>query len=129
MQIAIKPALHDALKTCSDIEREIIALGRNPDPARKLQLVQCRRRFAENIGELAPLIDSDEALLDRPEQHREMSRLFSTFRYAIGQHQATWPAVRIDEDVRAYTQSARETYAKSDMFWNWCTRNLTFTRV
>ncbi|MBO9574408.1 MAG: hypothetical protein J7494_01595 [Sphingobium sp.] len=129
MTITITPALHDALKTCSDIEREIIALGRRADPARKLDLVQCRRRFAENIGTLAQLIDAEHELKKSPDKLQEMGRLFSSFRYAIGQHQASWPAVRIDEDLIAYSASAHATYAKSGLFWHWCTQNLGFNRT
>ena len=57
-----------------------------------------------------------------------MGRLFSSFRYAIGQHQASWPAVIIDDNMRDYKASAQATYAKSDQFWFWCRQNLGFTR-
>ncbi len=129
MQIAIHPTLHSALRACSDIERQIVAISRRSDAQRKFDLVQWRRKFAEKLGELGLLIDHDDALSRQPEKLREMSRLFSTFRYAIGLHQASWPAVRIDEDERAYAESARNTHVKSDQFWNWCTQNLTFSRV
>ncbi|HZV58255.1 MAG TPA: hypothetical protein VFF89_11335 [Sphingobium sp.] len=129
MQIAIHPALHSALRACSDIERQIVAISRRRDAQRKFDLVHWRRKFAEQLGEIGPLIDHDDALLRQPEKMQEMNRLFSTFRYAIGQHQASWPAVRIDEDEHAYAESARETHIKSDRFWNWCTQNLAFSRL
>lgn len=128
MTVAITSALHASLRVCSDIEREIVALGKRADPARKLDLVQCRRRFAQSIGELSLLIDADDELQKDPEKHREMSRVFSAFRYAIGQHQARWPAVLIDENMRDYAASAQATYAKSDSFWAWCLQNLDFRR-
>jgi hypothetical protein len=128
MTITITSALHDALKTCSGIEREIVALGKRTDPARKLDLVKCRRRFAETIGELALLLDADVELQKNPDKRQEMGRFFSSFRYAIGQHQASWPAVIIDDNMRDYRASAQTTYAKSDQFWLWCRQNLGFTR-
>ena len=128
MQIAIAEALRDALKACSDIERSLIAIGNRVDPERKLELVQCRRRFAEQMGHIGQLIDADPELQRHPELALEMSRLLSGFRFAIGQHQASWPAVRIDEDVIAYAASARGTYVKSDLFWHWCNANLNFAR-
>lgn len=128
MQIVITPALRDALKACSDIERDLIAIGKRVDPERKFDLVQCRRRFAEQMGQVSQLMDQDAELRSRPEMAQQMLGLFSAFRFAIGQHQASWPAVRIDEDAHAYAESARGTYAKSDMFWNWCNQHLSFTR-
>jgi hypothetical protein len=128
MQIAIASALQDALKACSAIERSLIAIGNRVDPERKLELVQCRRRFAEQMGEVGKLLDADPELQRNPEMAMEMSRLLSAFRFAIGQHQASWPAVRIDEDAQAYAASARGTYVKSDQFWNWCNANLKIAR-
>lgn len=128
MQIEITPALRDALNACSEIERHLIAIGKRVDPARKVDLVQWRRKFAEQMGEIGQLIEQEAALRHRPELAQEMHSLLSSFRFAIGQHQASWPAVRIDEDAEAYAESARGTYAKSDLFWAWCSRHLTFTR-
>ncbi len=128
MLIEITPALNDALKTCSEIERNLIAIGQRSDPQRKADLVQWRRKFAEQMGQVGQLIEQDAALRQRPEMAREMHSLLSSFRFAIGQHQASWPAVRIDEDAEAYAASARGTYARSDLFWSWCSRHLAFTR-
>ncbi len=128
MPINITPDLRDALRVCLDIERNLILIGKRTDPQRKADLVQWRRKFAEQMGQVSQLIDREIELQKRPEAAMEMHSRLSSFRFAIGQHQASWPAVRIDEDVVAYAESARGTYARSDQFWNWCTENLTFTR-
>ena len=128
MQIEITPALQDALKACLDIERNLIAIGKRTDPERKWDLVQQRRRFAEQMGQVSQLIAADAALQRQPEMVMQMNSRLSDFRFAIGQHQASWPAVRIDEDARAYAESARGTYAKSDQFWEWCSVHLGFVR-
>lgn len=128
MHIEITSALHDALQDCSDTERNLIAIGKRTDPERKFDLVQHRRKFAEQMGKVSQFIDQDAALQRRPEMVMEMNSRLSAFRFAISQHQASWPAVRIDEDVHAYAESARGTYAKSDQFWIWCSEHLNFER-
>lgn len=128
MQIAITSALKDALQACSDTERNLIAIGKRTDPQRKFDLVQHRVKFAEQMGQVSQLIDRETALQHRPEMVMEMNGRLSAFRFAISQHQASWPAVRIDEDAAAYAESARGTYAKADQFWNWCSEHLTFAR-
>lgn len=128
MHIDITSALHDALQACSDTERSLIAIGKRTDPERKLDLVQHRVKFARQMGQISQAIDGDFALQRRPEMAMEMTSRLSAFRFAIGQHQASWPAVRIDEDKIAYAESARGTYAKSDRFWDWCSEHLNFER-
>lgn len=128
MHIDITSALQAALQACSDTERDLIAIGRRTDPQRKFDLVQHRLRFARQMGQVSQAIDGDFALQRRPEMAMEMTSRLSAFRFAIGQHQASWPAVRIDEDAVAYAESARGTYAKSDQFWHWCSEHLNFER-
>ncbi len=85
MLIEITPALNDALKACSEIERNLIAIGQRADPQRKVDLVQWRRKFAEQMGHVGQLIEQDAALRQRPEMAQEMHSLLSSFRFAIGQ--------------------------------------------
>ncbi|MBO9574235.1 MAG: hypothetical protein J7494_00720 [Sphingobium sp.] len=125
MAIQLSPQLHDALAHYAELETAVVTAGRQ---SRKLELVQSRRKFAEQIGLLGLLIAQDRALAGTPDKQQEMGRLFTAFRYALGQHQANWPAVRIDEDPRGYAQSAWEAYSKSDLFWEWCLANLEFHR-
>lgn len=128
MHIEITSALHDALHACSDTERSLIAIGKRTDPQRKFDLVQHRLKFAKQMGQISQAIEGDFALQRRPDMAMEMTSRLSAFRFAISQHQASWPAVRIDEDPAAYAESARGTYAKSDRFWDWCSEHLHFAR-
>jgi hypothetical protein len=128
MAVELSPQLHDALARYAELEQAVVSAGRRSDPARKLDLVRSRRKFAEQIGLLGLLIVQDRALAATPDVQQNMNRHFTAFRYALGQHQANWPAVRIDEDPQGYAQSAWEAYSKSDEFWAWCVANLNFRR-
>lgn len=128
MATELSQQLHDALALYAELEAAVVSAGRRSDPARKLDLVQSRRRLAEQLGQLGLLIVQDSQLRQTPDVQQEMNRRFTAFRYALGQHQADWPAVRIDEDPAAYAQSAWAAYAKSDHFWEWCLTNLNVRR-
>jgi hypothetical protein len=128
MAIELSSQLHDALALYAELEAAVVSAGRRSDPARKLALVQARRKFAEQLGQLGILIAQDSMMRQHPDVQQQMNRHFAAFRYALGQHQANWPAVRIDEDPKSYAQSAWEAYAKSDQFWEWCLANLDFRR-
>jgi hypothetical protein len=128
MAINLSAQLHDALARYAELEQAVVSAGRRSDPERKLDLVRARRKFAEQLGQLGLLIVQDRTLAETPDKQQEMNRLFTGFRFALGQHQANWPAVRIDEDPRGYAQSAWEAYSKSDQFWAWCLSNLNFRR-
>jgi len=128
MAVELSLQLHDALARYAELEQAVVSAGRRSDPERKLDLVRSRRKFAEQLGLLGILIVQDRALAATPDVQHEMNRHFTAFRYALGQHQANWPAVRIDEDPRGYAQSAWEAYSKSDEFWAWCLANLNFRR-
>jgi hypothetical protein len=129
MPAELSPALRDALNVYADLERQAITLGKRTDPDRKIHLVRLRRQLAEQIGVVGLAIARDSALARTPDLQQEMNRLFTTFRYALGQHQANWPAVKIDEDREGYARSAQATYAKSDLFWAWCQSNLGLRRA
>lgn len=128
MAINLSPQLHDALTHYAELEGAVVSAGRRSDADRKLDLVRARRKFAEQLGLLGLLIIQDRKLAETPDMQQDMNRLFTAFRFALGQHQANWPAVRIDEDPAGYARSAWEAYAKSDQFWAWCLANLNFRR-
>jgi len=124
MVVATSPGLREALARYLEIERHLVGIGKEANPARRLEMVKGRRRLAEQTGTVGSLIESDSVLARFPEQQREMSQLFATFRYAFCQHLATWPAVQADGNLPDYVASARNVYGKADLFWDWCTANL-----
>ena len=128
MAINLSPQLHDALVHYAEMEAAVVSAGRRSDADRKLDLVRARRKFAEQLGLLGLLIVQDRKLAETPDIQQDMNRFFTAFRFALGQHQANWPAVRIDEDPKGYARSAWEAYTKSDQFWAWCLANLNFRR-
>jgi len=127
--VETSPALRDALSLYSEIQRQLVSIGRQVDPARRLEVVRWRRKLAEQTGRVGTLIEQDPVLARNPQKQREMSQLFSTFRYAFGNHQATWPIVKATADNAAYLESARDTYGKGDLFWEWCAVNLDVGRA
>ena len=124
MTVQTTAALRDALKVYSEIERHLVGLGKAGDPARRLELVQWRRKLAEQTGAVGTLIECDPVLAQNPQKQQEMHRIFSAFRYAFGHHQASWPVVASSTDVPEYVASAKEAYGKADIFWAWCATNL-----
>ena len=124
MVVETSPALREALKHYAEIERHLVGIGKAVDPARRRELVNWRRKLAEQSGVVGALIERDPVLAKSPEKQREMSDVFSAFRYAFGNHLATWPAVQTDGEDAAYVASARATYGKADIFWSWCALNL-----
>jgi hypothetical protein len=124
MSVETSSALREALKRYSEIERHLVGIGKAADPACRRELVKWRRKLAEQSGEVGALIESDTVLAGQPAKQREMSDVFSAFRYAFGQHLATWPVVQTDGEDADYVASARATYSKADRFWCWCAANL-----
>jgi len=127
MNVETSPALRDALSLYAHIQQQLVAVGRQADPSRRMELVRWRRRLAEQTGKVGTLIEQDPLLARNPHKQREMSQLFSTFRYAFGHHQAKWPVVKAAGDIVEYVESARDTYGKGDLFWAWCADNLEFS--
>jgi hypothetical protein len=128
MVVETSAELRAALVIYSEIERSLVGIGKEADPARRLELVRWRRKLAEQTGVVGTLIERDPLLARHPEKQREMSALFSAFRFAFCQHQANWPVVQTDGKRAEYVASARETYGKSEVFWRWCAANLAFER-
>lgn len=124
MTVQTTAALRDALKIYSEIERHLVGIGKAGDPSRRLELVKWRRKLAEQTGAVGMLIERDPLLAQTPDKQQEMHRIFSAFRYAFGNHQASWPVVSSTADIPEYVASAEETYGKADIFWAWCADNL-----
>ena len=93
---------------------------RNRDDAqRKQDLVANRRRFAEQVGALEDILLTGGAkAVDRSitnECHKRLSRLRTITAY----HQASWPAVKIDEDPEGYRASSNATHSAFHDFLQW----------
>ncbi len=120
--------LRDALARFAVAEKAIETIGTRTDKERKQALVHSRRQLSEQIGVLGPVIDQDAELAWDPDLHRELGKGFSAMRYGLAQHQASWPAVTIDEDPVAYRESAHSVQEKSRLFWQYCSEHLGIAR-
>ena len=88
------------------------------DAQRKRDLVANRRRFAEQVGMLEEVLLKGNEAVDpslASELYKRLSRLRSTAAY----HQASWPAVRIDEDPEGYRASSNATHSAFRDFLQW----------
>ena len=122
------PQLREALARFAAAEKAIEAIGTRTDKERKQALVQSRRQLSEQIGVLGPIIDQDPELARDIDLQRELGRRFSAMRYGLAQHQASWPAVIIDENPVAYRESAHSVQQKSQLFWQYCGQHLGIDR-
>lgn len=120
--------LRAALEKYASVEKELAAIGLRTDDQRKHALVHWRRLLSEQIGQLGQVLEQDRILASDAEQQREMSNLFAAMRYSLAIHQASWPAVYIDEDPAAFRKSAAEVQAKSAAFWSQCRVKFGFLR-
>lgn len=120
--------LRDALGRYRRIEDDVAAVRDRSDAERKQALVNSRRQLSEQIGQLGPVIEGDVDLAQDPDKQKEISRLFTAMRYSLALHQASWPAVKIDEDPAAYRASSLGVKEKSDAFWSWWQSNLGLRR-
>jgi hypothetical protein len=120
--------LREALGNYRIVEDDVVAIGVRRDEGRKLALVRSRRELAERIGDIAQAMEADAELKTEPDKQKEIDRLFAAMRYSLALHQASWPAVKIDEDPVAYRNSALGVKEKSDAFWGWWQHNVGLKR-
>ena len=128
MTLILSARLRSALVEYGRVGYSVSDVGIRRDDNRKQALVTARRRLAEEVGKIGPLIEQDEELAKAPDKQRELARIFSSMRSALAQHQADWPAVTIDDDPEAYRASSLRVRDKSDAFWTWCKTHLGFQR-
>ncbi len=121
--------LREALARFAAAEKAIEAIGTRTDKERKQALVHSRRQLSEQIGVLGPIIDQDTGLAQHPEMHRELGKRFSAMRYGLAHHQASWPAVTIDDDPIAYRASALNVQEKALLFWQYCGQHIGIHRT
>jgi hypothetical protein len=100
------------------VQAELAGIATRTDDARKNDLIQLRRKLALQIGEVGKVADpifanADVAVKQAYRDH------FSRMRSAAALHQASWPAVRLGEDIDAYHVSARGVRQANKEFVAW----------
>ena len=98
------PEIGQVLAELQDLQRQIAATtGSRPDGWRH-EMVRLRRRMAEQIGALIPLVNPGEGGRDTP-QFDSFRKAVSRFRTAVAEHQGRWPAVLLDVSDPDYVAS------------------------
>lgn len=101
------------------IQAELAGVASRTDDQRRLDLVDLRRKLADQIARTRPVAEplfaaqGDAALL---QGFRER---FSAMRSAAALHQANWPAVSLGERVEEYRASALAVREANRAFVAW----------
>ncbi|WP_298672434.1 hypothetical protein [uncultured Sphingomonas sp.] len=113
------PDMPAALAEMERIMDDLHDISRRRDEARKSDLVRLRRSLADQMGVIAGAAAQSARLLGDEALAREFRRRFSAVRSAVALHQATWPAVTIDEGGAPYRESAIAVRQTNEAFLGW----------
>lgn len=104
-----------------EIYRRFIDIGWRKDAERKRDLVAARRALGEQLVTLEHLVRDAPDTQIGSDLKREFGRRLSRLRSAIAYHQASWPAVLLQEGEGAaeYRYSAREVTDIFGDFLHW----------
>jgi hypothetical protein len=81
-------------------------------------MIQLRRKLAAQIGEVGKVADTIFANVDVSMKQAYRDH-FSRMRSAAALHQASWPAVRLGEDINQYHLSAKGVRQANKEFVAW----------
>jgi len=95
------------------------ALAARQDPTKRPELVEKRRRFAQQVTLINAVMDEDPQLAADPELAQLFRQRFSAMRSKIAIHQAKWPAVLLDETDPEFIRSAQEIIDNNRAFAAW----------
>lgn len=102
---------------------ETLAAFRNiaarTDVERKKDLILTRRKLADQLKCLECLVRSGREGNTDPDVNREFNKRLSGLRTAIAFHQASWPAVTIDENPEEYSRTSEEPASIFALFLEW----------
>ena len=98
------PDIGQVLAEVQLLHRQIAAASSAGTDGWRQEVVRLRRRMAEQIGALIPLVSAGRPGSDTP-QFDGFRKAVSRFRTAVAEHQAQWPAVLLDARDPAYVES------------------------
>lgn len=104
-----------------EIYQRFVDIGWRKDAERKRELVAARRALTEQLVALEHLVRDAPDTQIVSDLKREFGRRLSSLRSAIAYHQASWPAVRLQEGEEAeeYVHSSREVTNMFREFLHW----------
>lgn len=97
------------------------------DPDRKRDLVAARRDLSAQLAALEETVKTGQNGEIDPLVKREFGIRLSRLRTASAYHQASWPAVRIDEDPDGYQATSIDAANAFRDFLDWANREFSET--
>jgi len=104
--------------------RKFTEIGWRKDDERKRDLVATRRTLSEQLISLEQLVTDVSGPLIDPALKREFGIRLSKLRSEFAYHQASWPAVRLEEESAEYRRSSQQIDATFRDFIQWGGRSL-----
>ncbi|MEZ5655606.1 MAG: hypothetical protein R3E04_06945 [Sphingobium sp.] len=104
--------------------RKFADIGWRKDEERKRDLVETRRNLSEQLLDLERYVTDVSAPLMEASLKREFGARLSKLRSEIAYHQATWPAVRLEEEPAEYRRATQQVEATFRDFIQWGGRSL-----
>jgi hypothetical protein len=111
--------LEEELKRLTVIKNALSNLAVQSDDDKRSELVNLRRRLAEQMAVVSKAAETDPKLLGDALLAFEFRSKFSAMRSAIASHQANWPAVKIDHADPRFRQSAASAVRADKEFADW----------
>jgi len=99
--------------------QRFIDIGQRDDAARKHDLLAARRILSQRLLDLETLVKDEPGGTIDPVIARDFGKRLAHLRSRVAFHQASWPAVRLDEDPKAYSESATEVIQVFREFIDW----------
>lgn len=121
---------NDVLKEVDHLERvqaELAEISRRTDDERLRELIQLRRRLSEQIARVGKIAERYFEESGAPDLVQEFRKHFTNMRSKAATHQASWPAVRLNEADEQYQQSSRAVREANKAFVSWIRRALGAT--
>ena len=112
-------AIAGALDRLENLQSALAAISSRTDERRRFDLIDHRRKLAEQMIEMGRVADSFFARLDRPALLQVYRDKFSRMRSAAAMHQASWPAVRLNEADDEYQRSVSAVREANRDFVDW----------
>jgi len=119
----------EAIATLERIQSQLAGIATRQDDGRRHDLIDLRRALSVQIGTVGKLAEAWLASIDDPAAFRVYREKFSRMRTCAAVHQATWPAVRLDEADESYRRSASEVREANQDFIQWMRSQLAVRRT
>ena len=119
--------IHSILDRMDQTNSDILTAVRRTDAKRNMDVLALRDKFARDTGNLLRELETDPALVQRPELAGEMAdRLFGV-RQQLAAHQAKWRMVNVEEQHDVYLIACTQVNAVISDYIRWAKSALAGT--